>query len=94
MMIVFAFGNVEPVLDDRRRQQDVELPRDEVEHRPLERVLAHLAVADDDPRLRHQPLDQVADREDRLDPVVDEVHLPAARQLVADRAADHLLDRT
>ena len=91
MMMVLAFGNVEAVLDDRRRQQHVELARDEVEHRALERVLAHLPVADDDPRFRHEPLDQVADREDRLDAVVDEVHLPAARQLVADRAADDLL---
>ena len=86
MMIVLAFGNVEAVLDDRRRQQHVELPRDEIEHRPLERVLVHLPVADDDPRLGHQPLHQVADREDRLDPVVDEVDLAAARQLAPDRA--------
>ena len=46
MMIVLAFGNVEAVLDDRRRQQDVEPALDEAEHRPLELVLAHLPVPD------------------------------------------------
>ena len=50
--------DVEAVLDDRRREQDVELARDEVEHRALERLLVHLAVADDDARLGHEPLDQ------------------------------------
>ena len=64
---------------------------DEVEHRALERVFVHLPVPDDDPRFGHQPLHQVADRENRLDAVVHEVHLAAALQLVADRAPDHLL---
>ena len=48
MMMVFAFGDVEAVLDDRRRQQHVVLVRDEVDHRALELLLAHLAVPDDD----------------------------------------------
>ena len=59
MMIVLAFGNVEAVLDDRRREQDVVLPRDEIEHRPLQLVLVHLPVADDDARLRNEPLQQI-----------------------------------
>src|SRR5581483_4185897 len=83
--------DVEAVLDDRRRQQHVELARDEVEHRALERVLVHLAVADDDACFGNETLNQAADREDRLDAVVDEEHLPAARDLVADRAPDHFL---
>ena len=83
--------DVEAVLDDRRGEQHVELARDEVDHRPLELVLAHLAVADDDPRLGHEPREQVADRVDRLDAVVDEVDLAAARQLVADDARDERL---
>ena len=57
-------------------------------------VLAHLSVADDDARLGHEPLHQVAHREDRLDAVVDEEDLAAARHLVADRARDDLRDRT
>ena len=86
--------DVEAVLDDRRRQQHVELVRHEVEHRALERVLGHLAVADDDARVGHEPLQQIADRIDRLDAVVDEVDLAAAFELGADRARDHLRDRT
>ena len=74
--------------------QHVELARDEVEHHLLELVLAHLAVADDDPRLGHQPLQQAGHRVDRLDAVVDEVDLAAALQLVPHRAADHRLSRT
>ena len=54
-------------------------------------VFAHLSVADDNARFGHETLDQVADREDRFDAVVDEVDLAAARQLVADRPPDHLL---
>src|SRR5207247_738142 len=84
-------GNVEPVLHDRRRQQDVELSRDEIEHGPLEHLFFHLAVADDDARLGHQSLYEVPDREDRFDAIVDEIHLAAARELVAYGAPDHLL---
>ena len=40
-------------------------------------------------RFGDEPLQQVADREDRFDAVVDEVDLAAARELVADRALDH-----
>src|SRR5262249_1417687 len=48
--------NVEPVLDNRRRQEDVEVPLDETEHRALELVFADLTVADDDPCFRDKPL--------------------------------------
>ena len=82
--------DVEPVLDDGGRQQHVEFPGDEVQHRLLELVLVHLAVADDDARLRHQPLNQRADRENRFDAVVDDVDLPAALDLVPDRPGDDL----
>ena len=49
--------DVEAVLDDRRREQDVVLVRDEVDHHPLELVLVHLPVADGDARLGHEPRD-------------------------------------
>ena len=65
--------------------------RDELEHRALERMLVHLSVTDDDPRLGHQALQQVADREDRFDAVVDEIHLSAARELVENGAPDDFL---
>ena len=47
--------NIEAVLDDGRREEDVELAPHEIHHRALERLLAHLAVADHHLRLRHQP---------------------------------------
>ena len=91
MMIVFAFGMSRPFSTIVVASSTSNLLRDEVEHRALERVLVHLPVADDDARFGHQPLHQIADREDRLDAVVDEVDLAAARELAADRARDHLL---
>ena len=94
MMIVLAFGMSRPFSTMVVASRTSNLCADEVEHGPLERVLAHLPVPDDDPRLRHEPLQQVADREDRLDAVVDEVHLAAALQLGADRPRDDLLRRT
>ena len=88
MMMVLALGMSSPfstiVVDSRMSN----LPLDEAEHRALELVLAHLAVADGDPGLRHQPLQQRPDGEDRFHAVVHEVHLPAACQLVADRPLD------
>ena len=84
MMIVFAFGMSSPFSTIVVASSTSNFRRDEVEHRPLERVLVHLPVADDDPRLGHQPLDQAADRENRLDAVVDEVDLAAALELAAE----------
>ena len=43
-------------------------------------------MADDDARFGHEPLDEIADREDRLDAVVDEIDLPAALELAAGSA--------
>ena len=80
--------DIEAVLDDRRRQQHVVLLADEVEHRPLELVFSHLAVRHDHAGFRDEALDEVADRENRLDPVVNEVHLPAALELVPDGVGD------
>ena len=45
-------GDVQAALDDRRRHQDVGFAADERDHRLFQLVLAHLPVADDDPRLR------------------------------------------
>jgi hypothetical protein len=47
-------GDVEPGLDDRRRNQHVELALPEVDHHLLELVLAELPVGDRDPRLGHE----------------------------------------
>ncbi len=42
--------NIEPALDDRRRDQHIGLPIHETLHHLLEFILVHLAVADLDPR--------------------------------------------
>ena len=52
-----AVGDVQARLDDRGADQDVGLVPDELEHHLLELVLVHLAVADDDAGLGHEPLD-------------------------------------
>ena len=78
--------NVEAVFDDRGRDQHVRFVADEFQHHLFELGLAHLPVADDDARLRHQPLDHRRQRGDRFHAVVHEKHLPVARQLFFDHA--------
>ena len=85
MMIVFAFGMSRPFSTIVVASRTSNFLRDEVEHRALERVLVHLTVRDHDARFGHEALHEVADREDRLDAVVDEIDLAAARELGADR---------
>ena len=53
-------GDIQAALDDRRGDQDVELPLDEGQHRALELFAVHLAVGDADPGLGHDRLDQSA----------------------------------
>ena len=91
MMIVLAFGMSRPfsTIVVASRTSNLRATKSSIARSSA--VLVHLAVADDDARFGDQPLHQVADRENRLDAVVDEVHLAAALELVADRAADHLL---
>ncbi len=81
--------DVEAVFHDRGREQHVVFVRHEVEHRLLERVFAHLAVADDHARLGHESRDEIRHRVDRLDAVVHEVHLAAAREFRPERPRDH-----
>ena len=63
-------------------------PAGERDHHALELALRHLAVADDDPGARQHPPELLGLGLDRLDPVVDEEHLPAAVELAQDRVAD------
>ncbi len=81
-------GDIEPRLDDRRRDQDVEIAPDEPEHRLLERLAPHLAVPDGDPGRGDDPLDAVGNEVDVVHPVVDEVDLAVAIQLAMDRPLD------
>ena len=77
--------DVEARFDDRRADEDVRLVADELQHRVFHLAVAHLPVADDDPRVGHHLLDLVGDLHDVVDAVVDEVDLPLALQLAQDR---------
>jgi hypothetical protein len=88
MMIVFALGMSRPfstmVVDRRmsnRRSTNPSIARSSSSS-PI------WPCADGHRRLGDQALQQRAQRKDGFDPVVDEVHLAAARQLVADGAFD------
>ena len=78
-------GNVEPALDDRRGQQQVELVVDEVEHHLFQLPFGHLAVADADAGLGHDLPQPPGEVFDVVDAVVDEEDLPAAVQFAQRR---------
>ena len=81
-------GDVQAGLDDGRAEEHVVLAVDEVGHHLFQLALLHLAVRHGDLRLRHELRQVVVDAADRLDPVVQEEDLPAARQLPFDRLLD------
>ena len=86
--------DVEAVLDDRGREEHVGLAREEAPHRLLELALRHLAVRDGDARRPgSSSSSRLLDAADRLDPVVHEEDLSAARDLRLDRLADDLVPR-
>ena len=78
-------GHVEPRFDDHRRDENVDLAADEPAHHSLEILLPHLPVRHGEPRARRERLHARRDRIDRLDPVVDEIHLATAVKLARDR---------
>ena len=79
--------NVDSVLDDRRRQQQVVVARGEGAHAPAQLGLLHLPVTDGDPEPRDQLAQIAEDPLDVLDPVVDVEHLASALHLELDRLA-------
>ena len=84
-------GDVDAVFDDGRRDQHVELAVDEIHDEPFELLGRHFAVTDPDPRLGADARNQARDGLEILHAVVDEIDLPAARQLRFDGIADDLL---
>ena len=80
--------HVDPGLDDRRADEEVDALRVELAHHVLEVALAHLPVRDRDPRLGHQLREPLGRRADGVDVVVQEVDLAAALQLAQHRLAD------
>ncbi len=80
--------HVQARLDDHGRDEDVGLPVPEPHHPPLERLLVHLSVRHDDPRVGDLFLEPRRLPVDRRDPVVDPEHLSLAQEL-----ATHGADR-
>ncbi len=80
--------DVEAILDDGGRDENVRFAANEFEHHLFEFVLAHLAMPHHDARFGDQPLDHRGDRSDGLDAIVQEKHLPAAAQFFLDDALD------
>ena len=78
-------GDVDSVLDDRGRDQDIEFAGDEIQHDPFEFGFVHPAVSDGEARLRHHLAHRFRDVLDRCDPIVNEEDLPAPVQLAQDR---------
>ena len=77
--------DVEPRLDDRRRDEHVGVAAQEREHLLLELALAHLPVRDEEAQVRAQLLQLLGRLLDRLDAVV-EVEGLAARARARARA--------
>ena len=86
--------HVEAALDDQRRDEHVDLAAHEAVHDVLELALAHLPVRDGDARARHDAANVIGVRDDRLDAVVDEEHLPAAIELARDPLVDQAVVAT
>ena len=78
-------GHIESRFDDHCRDENVDLAAHEPAHHGLEILLPHLPVRHRESRSGRERLHARRDRVDRLDPVVDEIHLPATVELARDR---------
>ncbi len=83
--------DVDARLDDARRDEHVGVAAQEGEHALLEVVLLELPVGDLEAHARAQPAKSLGDLVDRLDAIVQEERLPAARLLAFERLANELL---
>ena len=91
MIIVLARGMSRPLSMMAVDDEDVVAPVDEVEHRLLERRLAHLPVGHGDARRGHELLQALRLLVELVDAVVDVEALPAARELALHGLAHDLL---
>src|SRR6266540_595683 len=82
--------DVETRLDDRRRDKHVRVSAQEGVHLLLELPLAHLAVCDEEAKVRRQLTQLLLDLVDRLDAVVQVEALTAALDLALERELHHL----
>ncbi len=81
-------GNIQADLDDRRRQQHVELAVVEIVHDVVELTRRHLAVGDNEAHLGHLLAQELGDVGLILDPRHHIERLPAAILLAQQRLAD------
>ncbi len=81
--------HVDAGFDDRRAEQHVRALRDEIAHHAFEFALVHLPVRDRDSRFGYERFEHRATVFDRLDLVVQEVHLAAAFEFAQHCFADH-----
>ncbi len=86
-----AERNVEAVLDNRGSDENVGFVMHELQHHFFQFGFSHLAVADDDARLRDQLLQLGGDFPDALHAVVHEVNLAAALEFLLDRRLDEFV---
>ena len=80
--------HVDAGFDDRRADEHVEALPVEIEHDLFELALGHLAVRDAEARFGEQLAELARGLFDRVDFVVQEIHLAAARELALERLAD------
>src|SRR3954447_14132068 len=83
--------NIKTVLDNGRAYEHVVIVLHETEQNPFEFGLAHLTVSHSDANIRQQFLNHRGAHEDRVDAVMNKVHLAAAAQLLVNGRFDQLL---
>ena len=84
-------GDIDPRLNNGRRNQYVELTVDKIHHQFSEFAGIHLAVSHCHTSLWTQLPDQSLDLSDRLHAIVDKIDLTVTGQLILDRLADDVL---
>src|SRR5208282_3390195 len=86
-----AQRDVEAVLDNRGRDQDIGFVMHEFQHHFFQLTFAHLPMADRDTRARGQCLNLGGNLPDGVDAVVYEINLAAAVEFLFDCRLDELL---
>ena len=86
-----GIGNVDAALDDGGRHQHIVGPVDEIGHDALQLFSIHLTMANAHACIGHQAVDHACHLADVADPVVHEIRLATARNLICNGVPDQLL---
>ena len=81
--------HVQTVFNNTGAQQQVIVPFIKIEHDILENLVRHFPMGHADFRLRRQGFQLAVHPFNTLDPVVDEIHLPAPSDFLPDRLGNH-----